>query len=101
MQIRLPEQAGGNGPPRPPLFSQLTQLDFAEPVASEAFADRDLQSEIVGRPDVRAAERKDEVDLGAPAADSLKGNQFRERILVGDRLKPGEIQPPVADGSGE
>src|SRR4051794_3209071 len=70
LQIGLPEQAGGDRTPGLPGVADLPQRGLARPLSQlEAFGHPELQSEIAGRPNIAPAEREDQVDLGAPAAD--------------------------------
>ena len=93
MQIGLPEQAGRDRAPRCPTIADLAQLALAGPLGeAEAVGDRELQAEIGGRPDVAAAEREDQIDLGAPAADPLEADQLGQHRRDAGRLEPGEIE---------
>ena len=75
VQIGLPEQAGGDGSPRPPLLAHFAQGRlFRALFETEALGNCELQAEIGGRPHVGPAEREDQVDLGTPSPDALQGD---------------------------
>src|SRR6266566_5394979 len=83
MQIELPEQAGGNGAPRPPFLGAADQLACAWPMDKPIQTlDRKLQAKVVGGPDVWPAKRKKQIDLGCPSPDALELYQFRQHFLV-------------------
>ena len=76
----------------------MPQFGLGRPgTQAEALADRDLQAEIGGRPDIGTSERKDQVDLGAPPPDALECEQPGQRGLV---IGLGETEksnsPPAA-----
>jgi hypothetical protein len=75
VQVGLPEEASGNRAPRLPPVADRAQRRLARTrIESEAIGDGELQPEVARRPDVRAAEREDQIDLSAPPPDPLEGN---------------------------
>jgi hypothetical protein len=102
VQIGLPEQARRHRAPGAPLLAEFAQLLFARPPGeAETFGDGELQAEIGGRPDVGAAEREDQIDLGAPPPDPLERYQRRPGLVVRHPGKRGEIEPPARHRIGE
>src|SRR5439155_24854564 len=83
MQIELPEQAGGDGAPRPPILGAGDQLACAWPIDQPIQTlGRKLQAKVVGGPDVGPAEREKQIDLGCPSPDALELHQFCQHRLV-------------------
>lgn len=64
-------------------------------------ADRNLQTKIGGRPNVRAPKGKKQIDFGAPPPDASNCQQFGERGFVIRLGEPGEIELAAGDGCGQ
>ena len=94
----MPEHPCGDGPPRPPRAADggepFRAGHFAEPLD---LADRDGESEVAAGPYVRAAQRHQQVDVGAPPADSLEREQRGPRALVVERVQRVDLEGAADD----
>src|SRR6266851_1779770 len=52
----------------------------------------ELQPEIAGGPDIRPAEREDQIDFGAPPPDALEANEGGKRCRIIGTSEPDEIK---------
>jgi hypothetical protein len=102
MEIGLPEKTSGDRAPRTPRLAETAHLDLVRSrTEAHMIADRDLQTEITGWPDVWSSEREEQIDFGAPPSDSLDGQQLGKSRLVVGSAKPAEIEFAIADHFGE
>ncbi len=62
---------------------------------------RELQPEVARGPDIGAAEREDQVDLGAPPPDALEADQSGESEGIVGVSEPDEIKFAARDRSGQ
>src|SRR5260221_605523 len=97
MQIELPEQAGGDRAPRPPILGAGDQLACARAFrALVETLDRKLQAEIVGGPDIGPAEREEQIDLRRPSPDALELDELGQDRLIRQLLKGREVAAHAA-----
>src|SRR5216684_3791515 len=97
MQIELPEQAGCDRTPGPPILGAGDQLARARPVLTPIQTlDRELQAKIASGPDIGPAERKKQIDLGRPLPDPLELQQFRQHRFIRQVFERGEVEASVA-----
>src|SRR6266851_5323834 len=75
VQVGLPEEARRNRAPGLPRVTDGPQRQLARALGeAHAFGGAELQPEIAGGPDIRPAEREDQIDFGAPPPDALEAN---------------------------
>src|SRR5688500_17982196 len=68
---------------RTPVFGKLAQLLLSRLfLHAEQLADLDLDGEVAGRPDVRAAFGEQKINFRRPAADALDPRQMSDGILI-------------------
>src|SRR5215469_4028232 len=91
-KIGVPEQAGGDGTPGPPGSAEAFEL-FGRGAFAEAlhFLDGGREGEIADGPDVRPAQRAQEINVGGPAADAFESDEHFVRGLIRERLKTAEV----------
>jgi hypothetical protein len=102
MEVGLPEEAGGDGAPWPPSLAAVAQFNLARARSkTQMAADRDLQTEIRGRPNIRPSQRKQQINFGAPPPDASDCKELGERSLVIRHGEPREIECAAADHISE
>jgi Protein of unknown function (DUF1499) len=64
-------------------------------------ANRHLQTEIGGRPNIRPSEREQQIDFSAPSPDSPNRQQLGQGSLILGGAKPSEIDPAAETAGAE
>src|SRR5262249_51153543 len=102
VQIGLPEEAGGDGAPRPPSLAERAQFAFARArCETKPVRDRELQTKVGGRPNISSSQREYQIDFGAPPSDALERQQLGHGSLVVGASEPDKIERAAGDQLGE
>ncbi len=98
----MPEESGGNGPPGPPRRTKGLEF-FGRRAFAEVlhFLDGGGEGEVASGPDVRSAERAQEVNVGGPAADAFESDEHLVRRVVRQILKVAEVEVPADERFGK
>src|SRR5215472_2823823 len=98
-EIGVPEEAGGDGAPRTPGLAEGFEF-FRRGTFAKAlhFLHRRGQRKIAGWPDVRAAQRAQEINVGGPAADALESHEHFVRGVVREVQKITQVEVAAREG---
>src|SRR5580704_9669065 len=101
-EIRMPEKTGGDGAPWLPGCAHLLELFGRRALAKMLYLlHGGCESEIAHGPDVRAAQRAEQINVRSPSADALQGDQFFARMIVMQVVERLQIELAALDGIGE
>src|ERR1700757_3010489 len=96
VQVGLPKEAGGDRAPRPPRLAKRAQFAVERTKSKpKPVGDRELQTKIGGRPDIRPPQREYQIDFGAPPSDALDRQQLGHGSLVIGASQSGKIEHPT------
>ena len=97
-QVAVPQDPGGDGPPRAPALGSGSELLLGRPGRQPmGRLTRRGQRDVAHGPDVGSAECHQQVDVGRPPPDPGQRHQLRAGVVVGQGGHPRQVQPAVRD----
>jgi len=101
-EVRVPEEAGGDGAIRPPglaeSFEALGRRALPEVLH---FLDGSGEREVAGGPNVGAAKRREKIDVGGPAANAFEGDEHFAGGIVVKIVEVAKIEKAAGERFGE